>query len=46
MELERLFKRAIGAGRPDAVHAYEHAELKSLGAVLFSQGSFSMSLDQ
>ena len=31
--MERLFKRAISAGRPDAVHADEHVELKSLGAV-------------
>ena len=32
--MERLFsKRAIGAGRPDAVHADEQAELKNLSAV-------------
>ena len=32
--MERLVsKRAIGAGRPDAVHANEQAELKNLSAV-------------
>ena len=32
--MERLFsKRAIGAGRPDAVHTDEQAELKNLSAV-------------